>query len=251
MTHLGLFIRFMDFGFQASTEYQQTDENATFKSDYSDFQVFFYQDSWGFDLIYQNYTGLSLLDYDRNTTTEVLPNMEIGALGVNLYFVFSPDYSLKKFSSPDRNSASQFGWIGLLSVKNHSMDSDVSLLPSFYPDLAQYTDMANLRQGSYTAVSAAFGFGFNAVSENGWYLNMVLMAGFGLSSLSESGEASYSKTASGTSYKANFKINMGYAGENWSFGVYGMADGEGYQGNDEFQRDFISVNASAYLGWAY
>ncbi|HEV7231773.1 MAG TPA: DUF4421 family protein [Bacteroidia bacterium] len=189
------------------------------KTSYQDILVTIQTRITGVHLFYQDYKGFYLLYPDRYnpkwTREKVfpqVPSLHIINAGVNLTFVFNPNFSLNAaFAQNERQKKSRGSFMMGISERFTSLSCDTSIVPagqaSAYPTLNKYSS------GSFYSSILSLGMGYSFIHRR-WNLTPVLLAGSGLQ-----GEYFHLSSGSQLDFRVplyfNFRTSLGYNGDHF------------------------------------
>jgi len=216
-------------------------------SSYENVSMFLYGKQYGIDLYYQRYQGLYLSNPEdfgmREGDPETIrPDLALSSLGVNVYYVFSGDFSLiGAFNQTERQLESGGSLLFMVSVMRFTVESDGPLVPSAF-DGGEY---AGFYGGRFYSVAASPGYAYTFVYE-GFYLTLGAFIGGGLI-YQEMDVASGEKSGYNTMLRSSVKSALGYNGESYFAGViviYDIISG----GSGELTAEQMIFNLELFAG---
>ena len=191
------------------------------KTDYLDFQFYYYFGKFNIDVFYQNYTGYYLADNDGKSIN-VRSDVQAMNTGINLMYVFSDSYSFRSsFTQTERQIKSGGSFILMMSCNYFSINSSHSLIPPDNESL--YGKSSGYRRGYYPSVIFSAGYSYTQILHDRWYLTLSLLVGGGWMYQMYDVSAGNIKEHSLCS-KYNNRLAFGYNGESYFFGLLSVID---------------------------
>ena len=226
----GIDLSYKGYGASYAMELDQAAEDPKNygKTDYNDFQFYFYLDHWGADLYFQRYSGYYLdnaktFGIERGDEGSIRPDMKMYSAGFNVYYAFDEKISLynaMKYRFPDTES--RYSFLLMLSPNYFSVKSDSSLIPD--SEEVSYGSDAGFRKGEYYSLSIAPGFVYSTKWENNLFLSFMIFGGLG--GMSKQSVTDQGKNNSFSAcIKANVKFVFGYDSPMFFCGITGLGDG--------------------------
>jgi hypothetical protein len=105
------------------------------KTEYRDFQFYYYTSSFGFDLYSQDYSGFYLEDpesfgYTKGAPETIRSDLKIRTFGLNLYSIFDNAFSFRAaVNQSERQKDSHGSLLAMFSITRFQVESDYSLIP--------------------------------------------------------------------------------------------------------------------------
>lgn len=203
---------------------QDNDEEKYGKSTYENYTMFFYGRQYGVDLYYQRYKGCFLnnpgdFGLQEGDPETIRPDLELSALGLNAYFVFSGDFSMvAAFNQTERQLRSGGSFLFMVSLMRFVIDSDGPLFPAGH-DGGGY---AGFRGGRFYSMAASPGYAYTFVYYS-LYITLGVFLGGGLV-YQEMDVAVGEKTSYSLMFRSSVKAALGYNGERFFAGLLVVYD---------------------------
>lgn len=226
----GIDLSYKGYGFSYSMELSTAakDTGLYGKTEYRDYQVYYYSSGWGADIYYQKYSGYYLENPEtfgqvQGDSVSLRPDMKMQSAGFNLYFAFNDEFS---FNNAMKCIFTGNGWkssfLLMVSPNYFRVDSGSSLLPP--SEEALYGDEAGFKKGEYYSLSVSPGYACSEKFSNNLFFTFIVFGGIGGMSKSTTNDSGKTKEA-GVCIKANVKFNFGYDSTHFFCGLTGLGDG--------------------------
>jgi hypothetical protein len=238
---LGVDVTIYGFGMSFFKNMGSEETDIYGKTEYTDYQFYYFSNNYGIDLYYQKYKGF-YIDYDE--PEKEIPgwqpgdpypqrsDMSASSMGFNLYYNFFPEYfslqsSLKHNKKNDKSGASL---LIMLYQANFTIKGDYSLIP---PERESYysKDDRGFKEGVFRSIGIAPGVGFNVSLCSNYFFSGAFFLGTGFYSqkfTTDTGE--YDNITYG--YKINLKLSTGYESDRFIIGLTIFYDDNLYKLND-------------------
>lgn len=209
---LGGAVYYNDFGISAFIGLFNNENDSDYgKTEYTDFQFFYFFKKFGSELYFQKYQGYYLdnpesYGYKAGDSNSKRPDINAKNIGINAYYIFSDDYSFKAFMNQTERQR-KWDWTFLMmgSYNYLKVNSNYDMIPD--SEKIKYGDNASYCGGRYSIISVAPGVGITAPFSD-FYISTAIFFGFG---------KSFRESAVFT--KVNTKIAAGYNGDNLFTGM--------------------------------
>ncbi len=207
----GIDVSYDNFGFGLNNKIpgSEKNEDTRGKTDSDDYQVYYYSRKFGVDLFYQKYKGFySKLGENSLIEGEVRSDMKMLNTGMNAYYIFSDNFSLKAaFKQSENQKKTAVTFLLGASTSYFTIDSDRSLMPLDYDSAPG--KHAGYRGGKYLNFAVMPGIGIIYLPESYMYMTFFALMGGGVSyAKSRTGEGEDAKTTD--IYKVNAKYSIGF-----------------------------------------
>lgn len=215
----------LSLGFNAPRS--DKDENLYGKTEYRDFQLFYYGRRFGVDAHYQKYKGFYLLNsrvlgYNTGDPETLRPDLAMTSSGINAFWSFFEEFSFSAaFDQSERQVRTAWSPLVMVSGNRFTVDSDRSLIPSSQEAL--YGEFAGYRGGDYTGVAVSPGIACTWIYKNDFFFTAAGFLGAGWMRkeyTTAKGEFSGNEGFS----KANLRLALGYNIDSFYAGLLGTWD---------------------------
>jgi len=194
---------------------------------YQDWRIYYYGRKFGIDAFLQQYKGFSLespgnYGYNTGDPETKRSDLQVSTLGLNVYYVFSDNYSLaSSFNQSERQKNIISGsFLLMLSTTLYNVHGDHSLIP--VSKQIQYGNDASFSSGNYGSIGIAPGAALTLAFKN-FYLTPVLFIGTGFMNKKDATSSGVvNKTESYT--KLNLRASAGYNGDGFFCGIAVLDD---------------------------
>lgn len=226
----GVGVSYDGFGLRlpAIGKYGEESEQEYGKTDYSDFQAFYYGTSFCVDFIYQKYKGFYLdfpeeYGYEPGDPATIRGDIAVRTVGVNLYYQFSRALSLRAaFEQIGRQASSGGSFMVMLGLQQQEISADSDIVP---PPVAVLAGIP-YSGGRYYLGTLAFGYGYGWIRGK-WYVTPVVLFGAGVNRASdERGDQTQHRYDIVT--KTTGKLAAGYNGDSFFCGLTFVMDAVQY-----------------------
>lgn len=205
------------FGFTISESQKQKYGSTSF----DDWQIYYYGRKFGIDGFLQQYRGFRLespesYGYKTGDPETKRSDLRVNTLGLNLYYVFSDNFSMaSSFKQSERQNSSGGSFLIMISSTLYSVTADRSLIP---PSVAaSYGNDASFSGALFSSIGIAPGFAYTIVFRN-FYFTPAIFLGTGF--MNKKRAIGSGVTNNTESYiKANVRGALGYNGNGFFAGI--------------------------------
>ena len=236
---LGLAASYRGFGASVSLAVDTLEDESTHgATSAQDFSLYWYGERWGWDLFFQRYAGLHYWPEGEaeadGAPPSLAPDATVRRFGATAYFALDPAFSpAVVFEQRRRPEASVGSWLLLGSLEH----GDFGL--SSAPEVRL--------QGA----TVGGGWAKIWISEGGWYVAPLIMAGFGVGAQHSEGALVGLTGDDGVRglVKANIKLSLGHHGAKLYWGLTALADSFTLLDDDDGAMGWRSMYAEWFLGF--
>jgi hypothetical protein len=192
------------------------------KTEYRDFQFYYYAGSFGVDLYSQDYSGFYLKDpgnfgYTRGDPETIRSDLKIRTFGLNIYYIFDDAFSFRAaVSQSERQKDSHGSLLAMFSITRFQFESDYSLIPASQE--VYYQEFSGLRKGRFTSMSLSPGYAYTFVFNVKYYLTLGAFLGGGIMKKEYTTGSGEIKTWA-MSGKGNLRTGAGCNSERYFYGL--------------------------------
>jgi len=218
---IGIDASYKGFGFGISyrTEPESESIEKRGQTTYRDYQFYYYGEQLGASVFYQDYQGFYVNRCEEADECVKLPDLGMTNYGMNLYYVFSPKFSLKSaFKQTARQRISAGSWLAMIVGDRLSFRDTSPIPPSAWAD--ELGDVAGLIEAELTNLGLGGGYGYTFAGER-WYASPILLAGGALQHQRYTDRGGRHSGYRGA-LTVNVKIAAGYHGDRHLVGVVGL-----------------------------
>jgi hypothetical protein len=237
----------------------EKDKETYGKTEYRDFQFYYYDSSFGVDLFSQDYSGFYLKDpgnfgYTRGDPETIRSDLKIRTFGLNIYYIFDDAFSFRAaVNQSERQKNSHGSLLAMFSITRFQFESDYSLIPANQE--VYYREYSGLREGHFTSISLSPGYAYTFVTGVKYYLTLGVFLGGGIM------KKEYT-TASGEiknwamSGKGNLRIGAGCNSKRFFYGLMIAGDYTAtrrWWGKNQESTNVRAevINLDLFLGWRF
>ncbi len=237
----------------------EKDRDVYGKTEYRDFQFYYYAGSFGIDLYSQDYTGFYLTDsedfgYTQGDPETVRSDLRIRTFGLNLYYIFDDTFSFRAaVNQSERQRVSRGSLLAMFSLTRFQVESDYSLIPANQE--IYYREYSGFREGHFTSLSLSPGYAYTFVFKVKYYLTLGAFLGGGIMKKEYTTDSGEIKTWA-MSGKGNLRIGAGRNSERLFFGL--MLTGDYTATRRWWGKDQENTNVRAeviegelFFGWRF
>jgi hypothetical protein len=172
------------FGLGISYRTEPDDESIKVrgKTTYEDYQIYYYGERFGASVFYQDYTGFYVDPTGSDDACEGpegclrLPDLSMTNYGANLYYVFSPGFSLAAaFKQTARQRVSAGSWLVMVVADRLTLTKPSPIPPMEWAD--DLGDVAGLTDATFSSLGLAGGYGYTFAGKRWSASPMVLVGG--------------------------------------------------------------------------
>ncbi len=226
----GIDLSWRGFGFSYVRTLKGTEEEKSLygETEFTDYQFYSYGQKICYDIYYQKYSGFflnnaedHLLSYKTDSETR-RRDMSIKNAGINLYYVFSHEFSLAaSFKQTRKQLKSGGSFLVALSLNSFIVKGGYSLIPLIYEE--QFDNYRGYREGEYRSAGISPGYIHTLIIFDDLYITAGAFAGSGIMNKKftvSSGE----KKSTDLFYKLNIRGSMGYNSRRLFAGIQLIGD---------------------------
>ncbi len=203
------------------------DENLYGKTEYRDFQLYYYGRRFGFDAHYQNYKGFYLLNsrahgYDAGDPDTLRPDLAMRSAGFNVFYSFFDSFSFSAaFDQLERQVNSAWSPLVMVSGNRFMVRADRSLIPPAQE--AFYGEFAGYRGGDYTGAAVSPGIAYTWIYREHFFLTAAGFMGAGW--MKKEYTTALGDISDNEGFgKANLRLSLGYNQDSIFAGFLGTWD---------------------------
>ena len=220
--NIGLGLSYAGFGASYSTEVVTFTNEATHgESSYQDWRLYFYTRKFGADMVGLYYSGFHLSDpekhgYAADDIRVKRTDMSMKTIGLNLYYIFSDDFSFKAaFTQTERQTKWDYTFLLMLSGMHYSINSKYSLISPC--DEETFGGNSGFYKGNFDGVALCPGFGIT-IPYHDYFATAVAFFGSGYMHRIYSVDSGKKIRHDGF-YRINIRSSIGYNGPHFYGGL--------------------------------